>query len=119
MFQISAATKKGIREVLDFAYETLSKIPESEFEEEYEMLDLEETRMKDEIITIRVEDGVYHVEGRRPQLIVGSTNMDDYESLQFFQRSLIKSGIIKKLKAAGIQDGDPVEIYGFEFDYVD
>lgn len=119
VFAISAATKKGIREVLDFTYETLSKIPDEEFEEEYEMLDLEEDRNKEEATTIRVEDGVYHVEGRRAQRIVGSTNMDDYESLQFFQRSLIKSGIIKKLKAAGIQDGDPVEIYGFEFDYVD
>ncbi len=119
VFSISAATKKGISEVLNFTYETLIKIPDEEFEEEYEMFDLEADRLRDETIEVYVEDGVYHVEGRRAQFIVGSTNMDDYESLQYFQRSLIKSGIIRKLKDAGIQNGDPVEIYGCEFDYVE
>lgn len=119
VFPISAATKQGISEVLNYTYETLTKIPDEEFEEEYEMLDLEADRLRDETIEVYVEDGVYHVEGRRAQFIVGSTNMDDYESLQYFQRSLIKSGIIRKLKEAGIQDGDPVEIYGCEFDYVE
>lgn len=119
VFPISAATKKGISEALNYTYETLTKIPDEEFEEEYEMFDLEADRMRDETIEVYVEDGVYHVEGRRAQFIVGSTNMDDYESLQYFQRSLIKSGIIRKLKEAGIQNGDPVEIYGCEFDYVE
>lgn len=119
VFPISAATKKGISEVLNYTYETLTKIPEEEFEEEYEMFDLEADRLRDETVEVYVEDGVYHVEGRRAQFIVGSTNMDDYESLQYFQRSLIKSGIIRKLKEAGIQNGDPVEIYGCEFDYVE
>ena len=119
VFPISAATKQGISEVLNYTYETLTKIPDEEFEEEYEILDLEADRLRDETIEVYVEDGVYHVEGRRAQFIVGSTNMDDYESLQYFQRSLIKSGIIRKLKEAGIQDGDPVEIYGCEFDYVE
>lgn len=119
VFKISAATKAGISEVLKYTYETLSKIPDEEFEEEYEMFDLESDRKADDTITVSVEDGVYHVEGRRAQFIVGSTNMEDYESLQYFQRALIKSGVIDKLKEAGIQDGDPVEIYGCEFDYVE
>ena len=83
------------------------------------MFDLESDRKADDTITVSVEDGVYHVEGRRAQFIVGSTNMEDYVSLQYFQRALIKSGVIDKLKEAGIQDGDPVEIYGCEFDYVE
>lgn len=119
VFPISAATKSGISDVLNFTYETLTKIPDEEFDMEYEMFDLEADRLRDETIEVYVEDGVYHVEGRRAQFIVGSTNMEDYESLQYFQRSLIKSGIIRKLKEAGIKDGDPVEIYGCEFDYVE
>ncbi len=120
VFRISAATKQGISEVLKYTYEALSKIPPEEYEEEYEMLDLEAEAAADETITVTVDgDGVYHVEGRRARLIVGSTNMDDYESLQYFQRALIKSGIIDKLKEAGIKDGDQVEIYECEFDYVE
>ena len=44
--------------------------------------------------------------------------MDDYESLQYFQRVLRNSGIIDKLDEMGIQDGDTVSILDFEFDYV-
>ena len=119
VFKISAATRQGIDEVLKYTYEELSKIPDEEFEEEYELFDFEADREQSDRITVTVEDGVFHVEGRRAQLIVGSVNMDDYESLQYFQRTLIKSGIIDKLKEAGIKDGDPVDICGCEFDYVE
>ena len=50
--------------------------------------------------------------------IVGSTNFDDYESLQYFQRVLRKSGIIDMLEEKGIKEGDTVHMYGVEFDYV-
>ena len=49
---------------------------------------------------------------------VGGVNMDDYESLQYFQRVLRQSGIIDRLEEMGIQEGDTVSILGFEFDYV-
>ena len=44
--------------------------------------------------------------------------MDDYESLQYFQRVLRTSGIIDKLLEMGIQEDDTVSIYDFEFDFV-
>lgn len=120
VFKVSAATKEGIDEVLKYTYETLSKIPPEEYEEEYEMFDPELQKLDDETITVtRDEDGVFRVEGRRAFLIVGSANLDDYESLQYFQQALIKSGIIDKLKEAGIKDGDTVEIYDCEFDYIE
>lgn len=45
-------------------------------------------------------------------------NFDDYESLQYFQRVLISSGVIDRLREAGIQEGDTVSIYDVEFDFV-
>lgn len=47
-----------------------------------------------------------------------SVNFDDYESLQYFQRVLISSGVIDRLREAGIQEGDTVSIYDVEFDFV-
>jgi Obg family GTPase CgtA-like protein len=41
-----------------------------------------------------------------------------YESLQYFQRALQKSGVISALEEAGVQEGDTVSIYDFEFEYV-
>ena len=45
-------------------------------------------------------------------------DMEDYESLQYFQRVLIKSGIIEELERMGIHEGDTVSILNFEFDYI-
>ena len=86
--------------------------------DEYEMYDPDLVRRDDTITVSRVEDA-YEVEGLRVRKIVGSTNFDDYESLQYFQRALIKSGVIDRLKAAGIQEGDTVRMYGIEFDFVE
>ena len=44
--------------------------------------------------------------------------MDDYMSLQYFQRVLRNTGIIAKLEEMGIQEGDTVSLEGFEFDFV-
>ena len=44
--------------------------------------------------------------------------MDDYESLQYFQRVLRTSGIIDALLEKGIQEDDVVSIYDFEFEFV-
>jgi GTP-binding protein len=38
--------------------------------------------------------------------------------LQYFQRVLQSSGIIDALEEKGIQEGDTVEIYNLEFDFV-
>jgi len=46
-------------------------------------------------------------------------NLDDYESLQYFQRSLNKAGVIEALREAGIKEGDTVRMYDFEFDYIE
>lgn len=116
VFAISAATRKGINELLYFTYKFLSELPEAE-EEDYEYLDLNEQRNND-TIEITVENGVFNVEGMYVRKIVGSTNFEDYESLQYFQRALRKSGIIDMLEEKGIKEGDTVHMYGFEFDYV-
>jgi GTP-binding protein len=49
---------------------------------------------------------------------MNQVNFDDYESLNFFQRVLQKSGVFDELEAAGCRDGDTVSMYEFEFDYV-
>ncbi len=113
---ISAAAHMGIQDVINYTSRLLSQLPEDE-DDDYEYLDLDEER-KDDSIEITVEDGVYIVEGMYVRKIVGSTNFDDYESLQYFQRALRKSGIIDMLEAKGINEGDTVHMYGVEFDYI-
>jgi len=116
VFKISAATRQGVREVLNYTLEFLSNIVEEE--EELEITDIEELRVQEEEMRVEVEDGIYVVTGGNVRKIVGSTNFDDYESMQYFQRALIKCGAIKMLEKAGIQEGDTVYMYGIEFEFV-
>ncbi|MBR2916298.1 MAG: GTPase ObgE [Clostridia bacterium] len=117
VFAISGATKMGVNEVLNEVYHLLSTLPEET--EEYEMFDFDEHKQLDmDTIEVIIEDGVFFVEGLRIQNLVESTNFDDYESLQYFQRALRKLGVIDKLEEAGVKEGDLVNIYDFEFDYV-
>ncbi len=113
---ISAAAHMGIQDVINYTSRLLAQLPEDE-DDDYDYLDLDEERKADSI-EITVEDGVYIVEGMYVRKIVGSTNFDDYESLQYFQRALRKSGIIDMLEAKGINEGDTVHMYGVEFDYI-
>jgi len=50
---------------------------------------------------------------------VDSTNYDDTESLQYFQRILRKKGVIDELKKAGIEEEDLVIMHTLEFEYME
>ena len=67
---------------------------------------------------VRREGKKFFVEGEWLYNFMGQINFGDFESLNFFQRVLVKNGVIDKLKAAGIEEGDTVNIYDFEFDFV-
>ena len=75
-------------------------------------------KTNDKGFTIRVEDNIYFVEAPWLLKILNQTDLDDYESLQYFQRILISSGIIDALHDRGINEGDTVSIYDLEFDFV-
>ena len=68
--------------------------------------------------TVTKQDGVYIVDAEWLAPILSVVNMEDYESLQYFQRVLRSSGIIDELERQGIQEDDLVSIFDFEFNYV-
>lgn len=117
---VSAVSGEGLSELVRLAEETLRTLPtltvySSEISEEEEAAaSAQGTRET----TVTLENGVYKVEGEWLLNLMGQINFDDYESLNFFQRVLIKNGVIDKLRAAGIQESDTVNIYDFEFEFV-
>ncbi len=70
------------------------------------------------VFEIHIEEGIYIVEADWLMPALGMVDMNDYESLQYFQRVLRQSGVIDKLEEMGIQEGDTVSILNFEFEYV-
>ena len=116
VFPISAATNKGLDELLTKVAEILKNYPEDiVFEEEYEEYD--EVAVDQEPFTIEVEDGVYVVRGVGVEKMIGYTNIDTEKGFAFFQRYLKEKGIIEALEEKGIQEGDTVRIYDMEFEF--
>ena len=116
VFPISAATNKGLDELLTKVAEILKNYPEDiVFEEEYEEYD--EVAVDQEPFTIEVEDGVYVVRGVGVEKMIGYPNIDTEKGFAFFQRYLKEKGIIEALEEKGIQEGDTVRIYDMEFEF--
>ena len=70
-------------------------------------------------IKIIKEKGIYKIEGDKLERLLYSVNFNDLESMRHFQSVLENTGIFDMLRKDGIQDGDTVSIYGFEFEFYD
>jgi len=119
VFVISAAARIGIKELTDKVTELVSKLPpvvmHDSVEEGEKIYRFEDEKKFD----IEVHGDVYEVTGSWVQIILNSTNFEDPESLSYFQRTLISSGVIDELKKAGIDEGDTVKIGDLEFEYIE
>lgn len=119
-YEISAATTKGTKELMYGVWKRLSVLPPVK---QFEAQPLTQEELDDKLISkkdfrVTVEDGVYFVEADWLLDILRTANMDDYSSLQYFQNVLRTSGIIDKLEEMGIEEGDTVSIFDFEFEYL-
>ena len=118
-FEMCAPIVEGTKEVIDAVAAMLSTLPPVR-RYESEEIPLETLLSKQNTgFEITVEDDVYIVEAPFLIKILCRTDLDDYESLQYFQRVLISSGIIDALREKGIEEGDIVSVYDFEFEFVD
>ncbi len=116
IFKISGATNTGLEELLKEAAEMLSNIPVEDLEiSESEKFVPEEKRFTYEI---RVEDGVYIVEGSFVDRLLASVNVNEPDSLKYFHKVLRNKGVLNELIEMGIKDGDTVRLNDFEFDFL-
>ncbi len=118
VFEMSAATNNGVKELMQKTYEELTKLPpiaifepEMDIEEEYE-------DKGGKGYEIKRDNEVYVITGSWIEAVGGSVNFSDNESLQYFQRALLNRGVIEDLINMGIQEGQTVRIGDLEFDFV-
>lgn len=119
-FNISAVTTEGTKALVGVVFEKLKELPpvkvyEPTFVKPDPILAAENAR---KFTVEKGSDGVYYVDAPFMEQILMSVNMDDYESLQYFQKVLRESGIIDKLEEMGIKQDDTVDLLGFQFDFV-
>ena len=120
VFSISAATGKGLKELLYYVKTLLDKIDKGPviFEQEFFPEDVLITENLPYTVKQDEEDEhLFYIEGPKIEKMLGYTNLDSEKGFSFFQKFLRESGILADLEAAGIEEGDTVRMYGFDFDY--
>ena len=120
--EISAATNKGIDNLLEKAAKLLEKhandvIFEEDFEE-YKETEQERTAFTIEQKTTK-EGRLFDVKGNGIDRMLGYTSLDTEKGFAFFQKYMRDQGIIHGLKEAGVKEGDTVKMYELEFEYYD
>ncbi len=117
VFPISAATGKGVPELLKYLFELLNEIKTEPivYEKEYDV----DSHQFDELpINIYKESAhVYVVEGQRVEKMLGYTNLESEKGFNFFQNYMKEQKIIDRLKEMGLSEGDTVRVAGMEFEY--
>ncbi len=118
---ISASRKLGLKVLIDEIANMLRELPPVTVYEA-EVTSEDETDIPDgaEAVTItRADDASFHVDGAWATALIGRINFNDRESLMYFERSLIKAGIIDRLRDAGCKEGDLVYVDDVDFEFVD
>ena len=116
LLYVSAATGEGLDEMIKLVAERLEELPPLKIYDAEVIADEASAGGKETVI--RRFNDTYFVEGDWLYNLMGQINFSDYESLNYFQNVLKKSGVFEALEAKGCRDGDTVSIYDFEFDYV-
>ncbi|HZK33887.1 MAG TPA: GTPase ObgE [Bacillota bacterium] len=116
VFPISAVQNKGFEPLLNELMQMLTEIPELESLEDE--LDID-SQIEEVPFEINKEGDEYLLSGPMMDRLLVMINLDDHDSLQYFQRALRKHGVIDALREAGVNDGDTVHINDFSFDFID
>ena len=62
---------------------------------------------------------MFVVDGPAVQRLMARVNLEDNESLYYFQKCLEQLGVNRELKKAGVQEGDTVKIVDWELEWYD
>ncbi len=116
-FIISAATRKGIDELIKAVYEKLQELPPLA-KMEYEPYEYEKRDTTGFTVT-RDDDGGFDVSGGLMEELSRNVVLDSYDSFNWFQKKLKEEGVIKALRRAGATDGDTVRVLDIEFEFVE
>lgn len=118
IFKISAATGEGLKELFRYVSEVIRTLPKETIVEGNERVvyTLKEDIAEFEIIK---ENGEFIVQGPAVDRLMGRVNLEDNESLYYFQKTLRNLGIEEALKREGVQEGDTVRFNDWEFAWYD
>ena len=118
IYKISAATGQGIKELMQQVSKERKKLPKEE------LIETEAPRKvyrleKEEPYTITKKEDMYVVDGPAIRELMRKVNMEDNESLYYFQKKLNELGVNDRLREAGVKEGDTVKVYDYLLEWED
>lgn len=116
IFKVSAATGEGLKELFKYVSEIVKTLPHEEIVEGDERVVYTLKEHKDEFEIIK-ENGEFIVKGPAVDRLMGRVNLEDNESLYYFQKTIRNLGIEEELKVQGIQEGDTVRFNDWELEW--
>jgi GTP-binding protein len=119
---VSAATKQNMQELLYKTADLLDVTKRFDLydEEDYEQVVEYTFTAEEEIFKIKKgDDGVYEVFGGPLRKIFEMTDFSKDQSVKRFSRQLRSLGIDAQLRDLGVQNGDTVRIFEYEFEFID
>ena len=115
-YEISAGTTQGTKHLMRVVAQRLEQLPPvTIYEPEY--VELVEAPADPKEFEIEHYGNTWLVTGRWLERLIENINFEDYESRNHFDMQLRKCGLFTRLEEMGIEDGDTVDIYDFEFEY--
>lgn len=122
VYEISALTKEGLRDILFAIADKLEEIPKEAIDEDIEEEEkvIYRYRKEETPFTIaRDDDGTYVLTGQKLEKLFKMTDFNHDQAVQRFARQLRRMGVDEALRKRGAKDGDTVRILDFEFEFID
>ena len=116
VFEISAATTQGVKELLQYTATVVMKTPKPDLGVVNSVLEEAVDKNKFEIEQIK---GEFFITGPLVDNLSRGVVLTDTESNSYFQKRLISSGIIARLKELGVKEGDIIHVGGIEFEFIE
>jgi GTPase len=118
VFEVSAATREGLRELTFAMAAAVEAHRATAPPPERTRIVIRPTPVNDEGFTIEQDvEGVYVVRGTKPERWVRQTNFDNDEAVGYLADRLARLGVEDALAKAGAEPGSPVRIGVREFDW--
>ncbi|MEL7654491.1 MAG: GTPase ObgE [Bacillota bacterium] len=122
VFPISAPINQGVHELLAAAAAELHRLEQEPQEEEvYDFYDFDKDKEDPDYREIYAskKGNDYVLEGKQLRKIFNSTNFNDLGSLRYLYKYIEKNGAIEKLKEMGLEEGNTIKVFDYEFEYFD
>ena len=122
VFPICAPINLGVQELLAAALEELQKAAlNPEEEDEYQYFDFENDDKDPDYKEVYAEKSGndYIIYGKQLRKIFDSTNFNDMGSLRYLYKYIESKGAIDKLLELGLEEGDTIKVFDYEFEYWD